>query len=120
MPQNQHCPHATLNATATRSPTCDALDAVADRLHDADGLVTERLARLHRRLAVEQVEIAPADRGPRDPDDRVAGGLDLRIGQIRHADAAHSVEDHAAHQDSSGKVVSTWPAMYASSCVPFT
>ena len=22
LPQNQHCPHATLNATATRSPTC--------------------------------------------------------------------------------------------------
>ena len=120
MPQNQQCPHATLNATATRSPDLPRLDLVAHRLHDADGLVSERLTRLHRRLAVEQVEIAPADRGARDAHDRVAGRLELRIGQVRDPDGADSVEDDAAHQPSSGKVVSTWPAMYASSCVPFT
>ena len=97
----------------------NASDLVPHRLHDADRLVSERFTRLHRGLAVEQVEIAAADRRAGDADDRVAGFLELRIGDIGDADAADPVEDDRAHQPSSGKVVSTSPAMYASSCVPF-
>ena len=44
--QNQHAPQAMSNATTTRSPGREAVDAVADRLHDAHRLVAHDVARV--------------------------------------------------------------------------
>ena len=60
--------------------------------HLAHVLVAEDVAALHRRLvAVEQMKIGAADRAGGDLDDRVAGMLDLGIGNGVDANVAFSV-----------------------------
>ena len=51
----------------------DSLEAGAELLDDADGLVSEDEAGLDRILAADDVDVGAANRGQRDPDDRLAG-----------------------------------------------
>ena len=88
-------------------PDEDALaDVVADDartqlLDDADGLVAEDQSRLDRVLALDDVDVGPADRRQGDPDDRLAGTrprpLDLLyfelVGRVEH------VRPHGVNRD---------------------
>ena len=65
-------------------------------------LMAENIAALHRRLiAVEQVQVGAADRAGGDPDDRVAGVLDLRIRNSVDADVTLPVPTKCTHGPSS-------------------
>ena len=75
----------------------EATHVGADRFDDPDGLVTEDDAGHRRRRAVDQVEVAAADRRARHPDEgaarvpqrRVRYGLDADVVQTREDDRAH-------------------------------
>jgi hypothetical protein len=65
----------------------------------AHELVAENVACLHRRdIAVEQMQIGPADRGRRDFDDGVARVEDLRIRDALHANVIGGMPDQRFHQ----------------------
>ena len=69
------------------------------RLHDADDLVPEDERELRlRELAVENVEVGPADRAGRDAEEHLAGTRD-RVGNVRGPErTARNVEKHRLHR----------------------
>ena len=72
-----------MHETSTRSPTLTVLDAGADRLDGADGLVAEDAAVGHRGdVALEDVQVGAADRDGVDPHDRVGVVDDDRRGDL--------------------------------------
>src|ERR1043166_927520 len=69
-----------------------------DLLDHPDRLVPENRARLHpRERAADEVQIRTAYRARRDPDQRVARLLDLRLAHILNADITASISDDGFH-----------------------
>jgi len=94
---------ATADRERHHNPVADPeVGNLGAECHDlAHVLVTEDVARLHRRLvAVEQVEVRPADRAGGDLDDRIARMLDLRVGYGVYSDIAFAVPAECAHDSS--------------------
>ena len=62
-------------------------DGGADAVDHADALMAEDAARCRRRhIAFQDMQVGAADRGLRDPHDRIAGGLDDRLGAVLKLD----------------------------------
>jgi hypothetical protein len=76
----------------------DVRDAVADRLDDADVLVADRRAGVHRVAPVVDVQVRTADAGCGDADDRVVGGYELGLGHVVEADLLGPLECHRSHR----------------------
>ena len=72
-------------------------DTLAGRDHRADVLVSDREPLLDRDPAVVDVEVGAADSARLDPDDRVAGGVELRLGDVVDPDLAGRLEGHRSH-----------------------
>jgi hypothetical protein len=71
---------------------------VADLLDDADGLVAEDRACLHRRhRAAHEVEVGAADRAAGDADDGVVRVLDGRLLDLVETDVPDAVPDDCLH-----------------------
>src|SRR5206468_7478161 len=99
---------------------CEACDVGADRLDDADRLVADAVARRHRRLAMEEVQVRTADRRRGDADDRVVRVLDHRGGDVRDADLVDVLVDDRFHPRSSTNSVGTSPARLTSTFAALT
>ena len=76
----------------------DPLDVVPDRQHRADELVADREARLDRHPPVVDVEVGATDPARLDPDQRVVGGDDLRIGLLLDPNLLGSLKGDGAHR----------------------
>ena len=77
----------------------EVVHAAADLDDLAHELVPEDVALLHRRdVAVVEVQVGAADRGRRDPHDRVAVVEDLRVGDVLDLDGVASRPDVRPHR----------------------
>jgi hypothetical protein len=76
----------------------DAVDRVAGGHHGADVLVADDEAGLDRDAPVEDVQVAAADAGRLDADDRVAGRLQLGVRALLDAHLAWLLEGHGVHE----------------------
>jgi hypothetical protein len=79
--QKRQRPHEVMHETSTRSPGAGQRRHGATGLDDgADGFVAEDRPRLHLgHVAVEDMEVGPADRRRVDPHDRVGRLLDRGV-----------------------------------------
>ena len=84
---------------AAEHPLADRypLDLRAGREDRADELVADREALLDRDAAVEDVQVRAADAARLDLHDRVVGTLDLRLGDLLHANLAWGLKGDGAH-----------------------
>src|SRR5206468_2567583 len=73
------------------------------------------LARVHR---VVRPEVAAADAGADDADDRVGGLDDRRVGDVLDPDVAGAVHDGCAHQLSPSVIDGAWRYCSSLTCSP--
>src|SRR5262245_13230990 len=73
--------------------TFDAADLAADRLHDADGFMANALADIAFGQLFEWPEVAAADAGAHDAQDRVGRFHDRRVRDVFDANIAGAVHE---------------------------
>ena len=78
-------------------PGLESLDLGPHILHHADELVTQDGALVDRRVAVEDVQVGPADGAERDLDEGLACALDARLGHVGHLDYAFGLKGQRLH-----------------------
>ena len=114
--RRRRCRPTTRTARRRGRPALTVRDLGADVLDDADELVAHPLAGLARLHRLVRPEVAAADAGAGDADERV-GGLDqARVGDVLDPDVAGAVHDSCAHDSrSSTSVRRTVTARHSSS-----
>ena len=75
----------------------EPFDLAAHVLHHADELVPENRPCIHRGMPVEDVKVGAANRSEGDPDQRVAGAFDGRLGNVHDFDVARALKRQRFH-----------------------